>query len=83
MGLFQMNHIQEQLLRFKFVSYTITAFRYADWLDILLMVVGLIAAAANGTGLPLMIIVFGDMTNSFKKSVCCALAMQETSGTAQ
>lgn len=29
------------------------------------MVIGLIAAAANGTGLPLMIIVFGDMTNSF------------------
>ncbi|NWI13941.1 MDR1 protein, partial [Crypturellus soui] len=40
-------------------------FRYADWVDILLMVIGLIAAAANGTGLPLMIIVFGDMTNSF------------------
>uniref|UniRef100_A0A8B9SH53 ABC-type xenobiotic transporter n=1 Tax=Anas platyrhynchos TaxID=8839 RepID=A0A8B9SH53_ANAPL len=48
-------------------------FRYADWLDILLMVVGLIAAAANGTGLPLMIIVFGDMTNSFvliNSSIC-------------
>lgn len=29
------------------------------------MVVGLIAAATNGTGLPLMIIIFGDMTNSF------------------
>lgn len=29
------------------------------------MVVGLIAAVANGTGLPLMIIVFGEMTNSF------------------
>ncbi|XP_021243282.1 ATP-binding cassette sub-family B member 5 isoform X3 [Numida meleagris] len=29
------------------------------------MVVGLIAAAANGTGLPLMIIIFGDMTNVF------------------
>uniref|UniRef100_A0A8C0I8D5 ABC-type xenobiotic transporter n=1 Tax=Bubo bubo TaxID=30461 RepID=A0A8C0I8D5_BUBBB len=29
------------------------------------MVVGLISAAANGTGLPLMIIVFGEMTNSF------------------
>lgn len=29
------------------------------------MVVGLIAAAANGTGMPLMIIVFGEMTNSF------------------
>ncbi|NWX86793.1 MDR1 protein, partial [Nothoprocta pentlandii] len=40
-------------------------FRYADWVDILLMVVGLIAATANGTGLPLMIIVFGDMTNVF------------------
>uniref|UniRef100_A0A8C2TL80 ATP binding cassette subfamily B member 5 n=1 Tax=Coturnix japonica TaxID=93934 RepID=A0A8C2TL80_COTJA len=40
-------------------------FRYADWVDILLMVVGLIAAAANGTGLPLMIIIFGDMTNAF------------------
>ncbi|NXA54463.1 MDR1 protein, partial [Nothocercus julius] len=40
-------------------------FRYADWVDVLLMVVGLIAAVANGTGLPLMIIVFGDMTNAF------------------
>ncbi|NXK27152.1 MDR1 protein, partial [Arenaria interpres] len=40
-------------------------FRYADWVDVLLMVVGLIAAVANGTGLPLMIIVFGEMTNSF------------------
>ncbi|XP_051465832.1 ATP-binding cassette sub-family B member 5 isoform X2 [Apus apus] len=40
-------------------------FRYADWVDVLLMVVGLISAAANGTGLPLVIIVFGDMTNSF------------------
>ncbi|NXM26526.1 MDR1 protein, partial [Oxyruncus cristatus] len=40
-------------------------FCYADWVDVLLMVVGLIAAAANGTGMPLMIIVFGEMTNSF------------------
>lgn len=29
------------------------------------MVVGLVAAAANGTGMPLMIIIFGEMTNSF------------------
>ncbi|NWW55276.1 MDR1 protein, partial [Pedionomus torquatus] len=43
-------------------------FRYADWVDVLLMVVGLIAAAANGTGLPLMIIIFGEMTNSFVQS---------------
>ncbi|KAM6314849.1 LOW QUALITY PROTEIN: ATP-binding cassette sub-family B member 5 [Aegotheles albertisi] len=40
-------------------------FRYADGVDVLLMVVGLVTAAANGTGLPLMIIVFGEMTNSF------------------
>ncbi|XP_061853387.1 ATP-binding cassette sub-family B member 5 [Colius striatus] len=40
-------------------------FCYADWVDVLLMVVGLVAAVANGTGLPLMIIVFGEMTNSF------------------
>ncbi|XP_017679387.1 PREDICTED: ATP-binding cassette sub-family B member 5 isoform X2 [Lepidothrix coronata] len=40
-------------------------FCYADWMDVLLMIVGLIAAAANGTGMPLMIIIFGEMTNSF------------------
>ncbi|NWR42889.1 MDR1 protein, partial [Regulus satrapa] len=40
-------------------------FRYADGVDVLLMIVGLVAAAANGTGMPLMIIVFGEMTNSF------------------
>ncbi|KAM4791015.1 ATP-binding cassette sub-family B member 5 isoform 2-T3 [Cyanocitta cristata] len=40
-------------------------FCYADGVDILLMVVGLVAAAANGTGMPLMIIIFGEMTNSF------------------
>ncbi|NXI87511.1 MDR1 protein, partial [Rhipidura dahli] len=40
-------------------------FRYADGVDVLLMVVGLVAAAANGTGMPLMIIIFGEMTNSF------------------
>lgn len=49
----------------KKVVGVIELFRYADWVDILLMVVGLIAAAANGTGLPLMIIIFGDMTNAF------------------
>ncbi|NXA85396.1 MDR1 protein, partial [Melanocharis versteri] len=40
-------------------------FRYADRVDVLLMIVGLLAAAANGTGMPLMIIIFGEMTNSF------------------
>ncbi|NWW34547.1 MDR1 protein, partial [Panurus biarmicus] len=40
-------------------------FCYADGVDVLLMIVGLVAAAANGTGMPLLIIVFGEMTNSF------------------
>ncbi|XP_064023312.1 ATP-binding cassette sub-family B member 5 [Pogoniulus pusillus] len=40
-------------------------FSYADGVDVLLMVIGLLAAAANGTGVPLMIIVFGDVANSF------------------
>ncbi|XP_067418187.1 ATP-dependent translocase ABCB1-like [Emydura macquarii macquarii] len=52
-------------------------FGYADWLDILLMMIGLIAAVANGTGLPLMIIVFGEMTNSFVSS---GMAINASSG---
>ncbi|NXR34260.1 MDR1 protein, partial [Zosterops hypoxanthus] len=40
-------------------------FCYADGVDVLLMIVGLVAAAANGTGMPLLIIFFGEMTNSF------------------
>ncbi|XP_076869034.1 ATP-dependent translocase ABCB1 isoform X2 [Brachyhypopomus gauderio] len=40
-------------------------FRYADSVDLTLMVVGTIMAMANGAVLPAMVIVFGDMTNSF------------------
>ncbi|XP_065609379.1 ATP-binding cassette sub-family B member 5 [Cyrtonyx montezumae] len=54
-------------------------FRYADWVEILLMVVGLIAAAANGTGLPLMIIIFGDMTNVFVLSGVNSSMSEDTS----
>ncbi|XP_009482160.2 ATP-binding cassette sub-family B member 5 [Pelecanus crispus] len=54
-------------------------FCYADWVDVLLMVVGLIAAVANGTGLPLMIIVFGDMTNSFVLSGMKSNVSEDTS----
>uniref|UniRef100_A0A8C5PNB0 ATP-binding cassette sub-family B member 5 n=1 Tax=Leptobrachium leishanense TaxID=445787 RepID=A0A8C5PNB0_9ANUR len=43
-------------------------FHFADSLDKLLMVVGLISAMASGTGLPLMIIVFGEMTDAFVQS---------------
>ncbi|NXS57451.1 MDR1 protein, partial [Brachypteracias leptosomus] len=54
-------------------------FSYADWVDVLLMVVGLIAAVANGTGLPLMIIIFGDMTNSFVLSGMTSNVSEDTS----
>ncbi|XP_051856876.1 phosphatidylcholine translocator ABCB4 isoform X3 [Antechinus flavipes] len=40
-------------------------FRYSDWKDKLFMVLGTIMAIAHGSGLPLMMIVFGEMTDSF------------------
>ncbi|XP_063290789.1 ATP-dependent translocase ABCB1-like [Pelobates fuscus] len=43
-------------------------FCFADKWDILLMVLGLLCALASGTGLPIMIIVFGEMTDAFVKS---------------
>uniref|UniRef100_A0A8C0G9Z8 ATP-binding cassette sub-family B member 5 n=1 Tax=Chelonoidis abingdonii TaxID=106734 RepID=A0A8C0G9Z8_CHEAB len=43
----------------------ITIFRYADGLDITLMVFGTIAALLNGICLPLMSLVFGEMSDGF------------------
>ncbi|CAM2105501.1 ATP-binding cassette sub-family B member 5 isoform X1 [Lepidochelys kempii] len=43
----------------------ITIFRYADGLDITLMIFGTIAAVLNGVCLPLMSLVFGEMSDSF------------------
>ncbi|KAK7834842.1 hypothetical protein U0070_022813, partial [Myodes glareolus] len=40
-------------------------FRYAGWLDRLYMLVGTLAAVIHGIALPLMMLVFGDMTDSF------------------
>lgn len=40
-------------------------FRYADNVDIFLMLLGTIMSMVNGAVLPLMIIVFGGMTDSF------------------
>ncbi|XP_029138945.1 ATP-binding cassette sub-family B member 5 [Protobothrops mucrosquamatus] len=40
-------------------------FSFADALDIILMIVGSIAAVATGTGQPIIVIIFGQMTNSF------------------
>ncbi|KAL5227561.1 hypothetical protein ABZP36_015826 [Zizania latifolia] len=40
-------------------------FRYADRLDVLLMVVGTVGAAGNGMSEPLMTVFFGNVINSF------------------
>ncbi|XP_031432465.1 ATP-binding cassette, sub-family B (MDR/TAP), member 4 isoform X2 [Clupea harengus] len=44
---------------------TFEIFRFASSVDILFMVVGTVMALANGAVLPAMVIVFGDMTDSF------------------
>ncbi|XP_032895781.1 ATP-dependent translocase ABCB1-like [Amblyraja radiata] len=43
----------------------LSLFRYADGGDKLLMVLGSFAAIIHGTALPLMVIVFGELTDSF------------------
>ncbi|XP_036102170.1 phosphatidylcholine translocator ABCB4 isoform X6 [Molossus molossus] len=43
----------------------LTLFRYSDWQDKLFMSLGTIMAIAHGSGLPLMMIVFGEMTDRF------------------
>uniref|UniRef100_A0A4W3JZC6 ATP-binding cassette sub-family B member 5 n=1 Tax=Callorhinchus milii TaxID=7868 RepID=A0A4W3JZC6_CALMI len=40
-------------------------FHFADAVDIMLMVIGLIAAVIHGMCLPLLCVVYGDMTNGF------------------
>ena len=40
-------------------------FRYSNWLDRLYMLLGTTAAIIHGAGLPLMMLVFGEMTDSF------------------
>ncbi|XP_078719768.1 phosphatidylcholine translocator ABCB4-like [Lampetra fluviatilis] len=53
-------------------------FRFASGLDKLMMVVGLIFAIANGAALPVMIILFGEMTDTFVND---AQNNTETNGT--
>ncbi|XP_058534307.1 ATP-dependent translocase ABCB1 isoform X1 [Ochotona princeps] len=47
---------------------TFTMFRYSNWLDKLYMVVGTLAAIIHGAALPLMMLVFGEMTDSFSNA---------------
>ncbi|XP_031795810.1 ATP-dependent translocase ABCB1-like [Sarcophilus harrisii] len=44
---------------------TFAMFRYSNWLDRLYMVLGTAAAIIHGAGVPLMMLVFGEMTDSF------------------
>uniref|UniRef100_A0A8C6BNK3 ATP binding cassette subfamily B member 1 n=1 Tax=Monodon monoceros TaxID=40151 RepID=A0A8C6BNK3_MONMO len=54
-----------------------TNFRYSNWLDKLYMVLGTVAAIIHGTGLPLMMLVFGDMTDSFLDSTYFGKKLEE------
>ncbi|KAM6277328.1 ATP-dependent translocase ABCB1-like [Spheniscus humboldti] len=42
-----------------------TLFRYSNWLDKLLMILGTLLAIAHGSSLPVAMLIFGDMTDSF------------------
>uniref|UniRef100_A0A8C2EWR4 ABC-type xenobiotic transporter n=1 Tax=Cyprinus carpio TaxID=7962 RepID=A0A8C2EWR4_CYPCA len=50
-------------------------FRYATCPEVLLMLIGLLCAAAHGVALPLMCVVFGEMTDSFVLSGKCLSQM--------
>ncbi|RUS84565.1 hypothetical protein EGW08_007660, partial [Elysia chlorotica] len=47
------------------VTGVFEVFRFSDWKDRVMMVLGSIAAAANGAALPAMIIIFGEMIETF------------------
>eukprot|EP00079_Xenopus_tropicalis_P037616 XP_017951387.1 PREDICTED: multidrug resistance protein 1-like [Xenopus tropicalis] len=56
-------------------------FSFADSWDIMLMIIGIVCGLAAGTGLPIMIIVFGTMTDSFVQSGIPVNYTQNTSTT--
>ncbi|XP_074721034.1 ATP-dependent translocase ABCB1 isoform X1 [Strix uralensis] len=45
-----------------------TLFRYSSWSDKLLMILGTLLAIAHGSSLPIAMVIFGDMTDSFVTS---------------
>uniref|UniRef100_A0A663E1E6 ATP binding cassette subfamily B member 1 n=1 Tax=Aquila chrysaetos chrysaetos TaxID=223781 RepID=A0A663E1E6_AQUCH len=45
-----------------------TLFRYSNWSDKLLMILGTLLAIAHGSSLPVAMLIFGDMTDSFVAS---------------
>ncbi|XP_073438022.1 ATP-dependent translocase ABCB1 [Dendrobates tinctorius] len=62
-GFFSRSKDKDKVEKPKVGSFTM--FRYSGGVDRLLMLVGTLAAMAHGAGLPLMMLVFGDMTDSF------------------
>ncbi|XP_036393962.1 ATP-dependent translocase ABCB1 [Megalops cyprinoides] len=66
-GLFRKKKPDEPKEPMKTVGF-FQLFRYATPLEIILMIVGLLCAAAHGVALPLMTVVFGQMTDSFVQS---------------
>ena len=43
----------------------IKLFKYSDWIDVILVLVGLISSLGNGVMQPLMMLLMGDMVNSY------------------
>uniref|UniRef100_A0A672U6X4 ATP binding cassette subfamily B member 1 n=1 Tax=Strigops habroptila TaxID=2489341 RepID=A0A672U6X4_STRHB len=48
--------------------YLLFSFRYSSWSDKLLMILGTLLAIAHGSSLPIAMVIFGDMTDSFVAS---------------
>ncbi|KAJ6666730.1 hypothetical protein lerEdw1_020454 [Lerista edwardsae] len=58
----------------------IAVFRYSNGVDRLLMVLGTLLAAVHGAALPLMMIVFGEMTDSFVNAAHPGMSRNKTLG---
>ncbi|XP_003921213.2 phosphatidylcholine translocator ABCB4 isoform X1 [Saimiri boliviensis] len=58
------NQNRKKMKKVKLIG-PLTLFRYSDWQDKLFMSLGTIMAIAHGSGLPIMMIVFGEMTDKF------------------
>ncbi|KAF6301422.1 ATP binding cassette subfamily B member 4 [Rhinolophus ferrumequinum] len=64
LGLNSSNQEKKKMKKVNLIG-PLTLFRYSDWQDKLFMSLGTIMAIAHGSGLPLMMIVFGEMTDRF------------------
>uniref|UniRef100_U3CBT4 Multidrug resistance protein 1 n=1 Tax=Callithrix jacchus TaxID=9483 RepID=U3CBT4_CALJA len=63
---YKLNHKSEKDKKEKKPTVSVFAmFRYSNWLDKLYMVVGTLSAIIHGASLPLMMLVFGEMTDTF------------------